>query len=79
MCALPVQFQETHLTINDSPGTRNFVMATDPVVDGLSWLSQVDLGGQKEAGVNTPIHFKTRLAKILRMRGKSNSWLPLAE
>lgn len=36
-------FQETHLTINDSPGTRDFVVAADPVVDGLSWLGQVDL------------------------------------
>lgn len=38
-------FQETHLTINDGPSPGDFVMAADPVVDGLSWLSQVNLGG----------------------------------
>lgn len=36
-------FQETHLTINDSPGPRDFVVTADPVVDGLGWLGQVDL------------------------------------
>lgn len=47
------EFQETHLTINDSPGTGDFVMAADPVVDGLGRLGQVDLRGrQKEAGAN---------------------------
>lgn len=40
-------FQETHLTINDSPGTGDFVMAADPVVDGLSWLGQIDLRDRK--------------------------------
>lgn len=29
------EFEETHLTINDSPGTRDFVVAADPIVDGL--------------------------------------------
>lgn len=46
-CMCPHLFQETHLTINESPGTRDFVMATDPVVDGQSWLGHVDLRDRK--------------------------------
>lgn len=29
------EFQETHLTINSNPGTGDFVVAADPVMDGL--------------------------------------------
>lgn len=38
-------FQETHLTVDDSPRPRDFVVAADPVVDGLGRLGQVDLQG----------------------------------
>ncbi|TNN40466.1 hypothetical protein EYF80_049366 [Liparis tanakae] len=34
---------ETHLTVDDSPGSGDFVVAADPVVDGLGRLGQVDL------------------------------------
>lgn len=40
--ALSVLLQ-TYLATNESPGTRDFIMAADPVVDGFSWLDQVDL------------------------------------
>lgn len=36
---------ETHLTINEGPSSGDFVVPTDPVVDGLGWLGQVDLQG----------------------------------
>lgn len=38
-------FQKTHLTIDEGPSSGDFVVASDPVVDGLGWLAQVDLQG----------------------------------
>lgn len=42
-------FWKTHLAINDSPSTGDFVVATDPVVDHLGWLCQIHLGDTRRS------------------------------
>lgn len=34
---------QTYLAANKSPGTRDFIVSADPVVDGFSGLDQVNL------------------------------------
>ncbi len=37
-----------HLSINDNPGTWNFIMTTDPVMDDLCWLSHIHLEKERQ-------------------------------
>lgn len=71
--------RKTHLTIYEGPGTRDFVMSADPVVDGLGRLGQVNLrGGRERDMLTSQIDFQTGSPRFLRIRGKRSSWSPLA-